>query len=468
MQDAAERFQKVFDPWAASCNHEYITWIGLRTRAGTPHLLYATRLFSFLDVRFEEFHIETRSLIGGRRHILHPEEIRSDEIAAVLKDPRLLPGDLASFHCASSSFSEKCRPYFEYNAPPRWRGQRRTPGVIYHGNFEQQPDFPDDWELDQELVGADVPFSGLADLLTYLDIPIEANRLRHEQRIEVLISAPARFSTFPTLRNDSVYVGVQAAANAELDQVSLAARVEGRDQPVSRRQIKATKVVDRGARAIELEFVARFPGAVSAQLFLTYSGGLCETAFVRDPSKFRNPLMVIHSTVGPERALAESLTTTKGRDFESAIGVLLGLLGLSVLPYGGAKPFEDAAPDIVAVSRADHIYLVECTTGDIDNHGKLLQFSKRVDEIRETLAAHNLSHLVVQGILATNLARLRCAVHLEKLANYQIALLAKEDIDQLIGLVDPPKTPAEVHALVCARIPLIPSGAALGNPGVLG
>jgi hypothetical protein len=68
--------------------------------------------------------------------------------------------------------------------------------------------------------------------------------------------------------------------------------------------------------------------------------------------------------------------------FEDRVLLLLTLIGLTALKYGKV---QTDAPDILAVSTARHVYVVECTTGDINSRGKLQRLSDRTKQISERL-----------------------------------------------------------------------------------
>ena len=61
-------------------------------------------------------------------------------------------------------------------------------------------------------------------------------------------------------------------------------------------------------------------------------------------------------------------------NFEHRITLRLILMNLTVLPYGAIPELQDA-PDLLAYSGENDLYVVECTTGDIDQKGSCNGFA---------------------------------------------------------------------------------------------
>jgi hypothetical protein len=133
------------------------------------------------------------------------------------------------------------------------------------------------------------------------------------------------------------------------------------------------------------------------------------------------------------------------------------LLGFQTLKYGQIPKLTDA-PDILAFSMGRHLYVIECTVGDIDRKGKLHRLYDRANQIREYLSRSPQPPVAVQPVIFTSLTRQETASHWSTAATYRIALVCRENILNLLNFVDSPPAAEQLYAATVAAIPT--SGAA--------
>jgi hypothetical protein len=104
-------------------------------------------------------------------------------------------------------------------------------------------------------------------------------------------------------------------------------------------------------------------------VLVSYEGEFCHKWWLRDQSKSFSQRYQFHRLLDIDNKLEKTFFDSK-TDFEDRVALLLSLMNLTILPYGGIPELQDA-PDILACSSNNDLYIVECTTGDIDHKGKL-------------------------------------------------------------------------------------------------
>lgn len=188
-----------------------------------------------------------------------------------------------------------------------------------------------------------------------------------------------------------------------------------------------------------------------AMVFVSYDDGFVLKWWFFDQNKSFNQRFQLHRLIDADGLLAR--TIVKSRDeFEYSVALLLSILGLTILPYGRIPELKDA-PDLLAHSDNNDLYVVECTAGDIDHKGKLQKLRDRVRSIE--VGARQLS-IAISGIypvIFTNRPREDIVPHLSKLEAFKIAVFCREDIEQIARRLVAPPTAEEMRAAVQGLIP---------------
>jgi hypothetical protein len=128
------------------------------------------------------------------------------------------------------------------------------------------------------------------------------------------------------------------------------------------------------------------------------------------------------------------------------------LLGLQTLKYGQIPKLTEA-PDILSLSSARHLYVIECTVGDIDRKGKLHRLYDRANQIKDYLSRTPQPPIAVQPLIFTSLTRQETASHWSTAATYRIGLVCRENILNLLNVLDSPPTAEQLYSAAVAAIP---------------
>ena len=144
--------------------------------------------------------------------------------------------------------------------------------------------------------------------------------------------------------------------------------------------------------------------------------------------------------------------TDKPYIFEGAASTLCNLLGFSVMNYGRIPKLQKG-PDIIAVTPAGNIVVIECTVGLLNENDKLAKVVQRTKLIKEKLTAAGYGHLQIQPAIVTPLSRDEVAANLEAAGKHSIAVICKEDIEEMLTQISLPPNPERLFQDAKGLIP---------------
>lgn len=116
--------------------------------------------------------------------------------------------------------------------------------------------------------------------------------------------------------------------------------------------------------------------------------------------------------------------------FEGAVATLAFLLGFSVAHYGKNSKMQDG-PDIIPMTPARRILVIECTIGIPDKENKISRLFQRIELLKEQLRLSD--RTLIQGIIVTPLKRDQVEVGLKQALDKNILVITKEDLQELLN-----------------------------------
>jgi hypothetical protein len=203
---------------------------------------------------------------------------------------------------------------------------------------------------------------------------------------------------------------------------------------------------------IKGHFKQPVPDVGLAHIFMSYDGEFLGSWFARDLSVAFGPRTALHKAIDPSNAFAAKFFDDR-KAFEEHVVALLTLLRFDCLYYGKMAELTDG-PDILASSDQGHLYIVECTTGDINNKGKLRRLYERTNNIRAALANSPHRPREILPVIITSDSENETLHAHDALATYQIALLCREDIVGLLNQIEAPPSADRLYAAAVAKIPM--------------
>ena len=189
----------------------------------------------------------------------------------------------------------------------------------------------------------------------------------------------------------------------------------------------------------ELEFALDGLQGSEYTVFANYAGDNVDIAVVTGSAKHFSTIASIFEKIDPALAtlrqslLAENEQNAPASSFEAATTLLFSTLGFSVLPLYVGIDLDDA-PDVVAVTPNQNVAIIECTLVDGDNREKIERLVRQTKQARDHLQENGVDASRVLAILISPLAKNRLTVTLQMVAEHDICVIAKEEIEELLAM----------------------------------
>jgi hypothetical protein len=445
-------FSRVARKWAPFFTVQVQIAVALRDDSGW-HLCYALNAFSVETPSPEHVpvNLETASIRAFRRFVALNQQSASKAVEEALDDPMG-----ASTETWTARLKEDTRVGlkldYERLHPVRMAGPKRTPALIVTPSKQTAWRFPTIKELDQELQSHSVPYDGLTDLLFDLGVPVQLAELEQKPLVELILIAPVSVDESSRLQSGKMSLAITMPPRFEPSKLRVGIKAFRPARPPLRLSLTGDQLSwasDGSAkRAVYEADFADVPGALA---LLSYDGEYMCRWWLRDTTLSFNERLQLHRTVDPTDQLIRTFFEAKN-DFEDRVTLLLTLLNLLPLKYGEIQHLTDG-PDILALSASNHLYVIDCTTGDINNKGKLLKLHERSKKIREALSHATRPPIAVLPVVFTSLLRQETAAHWSMAAALQIAIVAKENILNLFDRIEAPPTAHELYTAALACVP---------------
>ncbi len=396
--------------------------------------------------RFEEKWVETPSIraFRGMQELGDPQTT----VEVELNDPyAAVEQQLGSILRAVGDTSTT----FHQLYPPEFPGPARYPTVRLEGARLKGVGSTEAVQLDLELLANSVPYENMADL--YLDFGLPQDNAGEDasSTIEIILAPVAEIDVASELKGDTLSLSVNAAPDINRKLVRAGIKAFGRSA-LQRFSLTGDKFAwRRDGSLLRASLDIPLPDTPISFVSLSYNGEALHRLFIKDKSRSFNSKLEIQRAVDSNDVFRETFFEQK-TDFEERINVLLSLLGLNTLFYGQIPLLTDA-PDILAMSGQGHLYVVECTTGDINAKGKLQRLYDRSKAIKAALEGSPARPTVVQPIVFTSSPRQETSAHWSVAESLKIALAAREEIAWLLNQIEAPPTDQKLYEGAFALIP---------------
>lgn len=441
-------FQQLARSMAPAFKTMLQTWVAVRHGISWEVRYCRTIFGTFVPTQLiPDIQIRTSSLRASRKVTLLGNPV--EEVDALLAEPHrpVISEIEQTFSWESGSDSQFHRFYPpEYPGVQRWPTLRITaPAISGQGTTEAT-------KLQLELLAYERPYEDMADLYEDLGLPRHFSEENSPSVTELILSPVCEILSDSVINEEGICVRVRASPAIVPEALLLGIKAYGRNQ-LERFSVKGDRFEwsDEGGERFG-KIVIPSQDVPMAQTALSYQGEHLQKWVIRDESNSFNQLLDIHRAIDPADTLTSDDFFSQKTDFEERVGLLLSLLGLRLLKYGQIPKLTDA-PDILALSEQNHLYVVECTTGDVNAKGKVQKLADRTKQIEERLKGSVANPLKVVGVMITSLPRHQTAAHWSQLSNLEIALVCREELESLISQVPAPPIAERLYQIFLETIP---------------
>lgn len=457
--------ESLLSQWEGAYKCSVISYVGLKTAQGT-RLLFGRVLLepSRTGVSETAFRFETEHLIAARFvSSAMPTEIRSFLEKARNGEILTIDGTTSISLQVEGNLSAS---FWPIHHPFVSEGPRlpslRVSGISKH-NLAMN--FADPRVLDWELKAAEAPFDTLDELLSQCNLPTQM-QMGDLTALEIVAKSPVMISDASTITGCDAVIDCRLSTALDIGKLRLGFKILHKES-IERKSVSGSELDWRQDGDIKVGTYRTPVGDASLlQAFVSYAGVSHHQWWVTDPQKRLNPRFAMHQVFDEDLGILRKMLlkpeSDKSQMFESAVSTLICLLGFSVSNYGRAPKLQDG-PDIIAVAPSGHVGVIECTVGLLDRNDKLAKLVQRSMLIREKLDHAGYGFLQIQSVIVTPLSREEVAVNLETAGKHEIAVVCKEDLEEMLNQVSLPLNADRVFQEAKNLIPNVSQGSLFGG-----
>ena len=286
-----------------------------------------------------------------------------------------------------------------------------------------------------DLRSAATPYDSVADMAGELGL----RNVRWDMCVLDISAQPiVSIDMSRTIQGTTATLGLVAPKDADVTPARLGYRVQGADGKILKRgAVDGADLEWRNCGALSVgEHQLDVPRGAAIQCFASYNGQWLHQGWITDPLASINARRVIHETFDDklsqtERCFFDRKTREKnGRVVETGIANLLYMLGFAVDPLAATHMTD--GPDVLASTPAGDLIVVECTTGAMQNDGKLSKLLSRLGMVRDRLGSTGNSHIRLVAVMVTTLD-FENVTDLKQATENGVIVLTSENITSLMG-----------------------------------
>jgi hypothetical protein len=445
---AFDEFSALARSWAQFYRTRETTYISVR-QGDTWYLLYSRELFHpDAPLEVPPVHIRTSSIRAGQFRTKIDENNSLEIMERVLADRgKVTVGQWVVSLSDNVPLNERYDPLYPARAP----GQMRLPTYVMESGAMDLRRSRESLTL--ELLACDTPFESLEELCAELKIPIAPGELAQMTHAEIILGNLFRFDETSALKDGHLNLEIVVPRKVKQEQLTVSTKVFYAPNLPPRRFVIPADNFSWEERDGKIYSKCSFELSEGnlALVLVSYEGEFCHKWWLRDKTKSFSPRHQLNLLLDIDNRIEKTFFDSRN-DFEYRVALLLSLINLTILPYGRIPELQDA-PDILAYSDANDLYVVECTTGDIDQKGKLQRLCDRARNIATRAQQSSVLIANLFPVVFTSLPRADISPHLTKLEALKISVFCREDIERVIQSVEVPPTAEQIRIAVQALIP---------------
>lgn len=455
-KQAIDYFKELLILWENAYKCAVISYVGLKTTDG-PRLLFGHIILEVTRVGIKDtpFNFETEHVLAGRRvlDVAWPDipsllstagkgevPFVNNDVALGVENERKISVDFYPIH----------HPLF--NEGPRL-SCLRIRGMAKYGLFAK---ITDSQQLDWELKAAKVPFDSLDDLLIHCNLPT-LQQMGDSTMLEVMARTPGLIGAGSKIVQGKARIECRISSALKAQNLRIGYQVFQKGSIAKRASLDGSKLKWRRENDIKTG-VCQIPvgAATLIKVFLSYKAVNLQEWWINDPQKQLNQRQALHQVFDNDLELLKRTLLEPESDkphvFEGAVSMLFYLLGFSAANYG-TIPKLQRGPDVIVVAPSGNVGVIECTVGLLDEKDKLAKLVQRTKLLKDKLIASGFGHLHAQAVIATPLRRGEIIANLDDAAKYDIAVISKENIEELLSQVSLPLNPERLFEYIKGLIP---------------
>lgn len=442
-QDFSE-FEALLTLWKGAYKYAQLSYVGMKDEQGSG-LFYGRIILAPSREGFNntEFRFETEHVIAARFII----KLTGSDVLSFLENAKLSEvRDTNNGRIIRLISDERLFTDFEPIHHPFFpEGPGRMPCLLIRGTSLHHLLVRKTGrrQVDWELKAADLPFYNLDELLIHCGLPPQA-QIGDLTTLEIIANSPGFISDKSIITGGEATIECHIVDTIDIEKIKIGYNIFQKES-IERANIAGKDLVWHQEGDFRI-CSCRVPvkDAPLLHAFLSYSGVAFYHWSIMDPQKRLNFRHAIHEVLDEKLDVLKKMLfrskPDKSDEFEFAVSTLASLLGFSTLNYGTRRKLMQG-PDIIAVTPIWNIAVIECTLGLPDNRSKLTKVAEKTVSIKNKLKIAGFGNLQVQPTVVTPLSREEVEPNFQEAARLGIALVCKEDIEELLRRVILPQDP---------------------------
>lgn len=426
-EDHLELFKSAASEWLCDPYSVDIRYIAIREN--NVNILLAC-VINFYPIKFttsRNLSLTANNLIAGQEQI---NDLSLDKLKIFIANLELGKLDLKNLSMSLLS-NERLSFYTEMISNDRWYCDAH---LLILGDFRNSISNIEIAKINSALRHGELPFDGLNDLVTYLNLPDPFSGQRQPQ-IEIRISPPIDIRIEESsLSKGKFNLILHAHPKLNTNNITLAFRTFP-ETLTSRKQVSSKikwKLKKDGLQIGKLGI--RETKAFAVQAILLAGSNTVRRQFFDDILKVPNRRLFAISAYDKDlKMLKQALSDTGSDKFEKAVNSLAYILGFS-----GCVLNEMNAPDIILSTPSENLVVIECTTRIADFATKLGKLVDRKNALI-TLLEKSGDSRKVYSYLVCGLPKNQIRHSELDLARDKVTLLTKETLDELLNQLKFPR-----------------------------
>lgn len=447
IQEPVEGFRAAAEEWICQLGSVEYRYVAENSGYREHRIVHASVSFHpWVDQDPEpfEFHLQVDELLIGQRVITNCPRTEALSVLADALEGRIRTQREEMVIAAHVSALH----YRREQSASEWANQLRlTVSGLNQANVTVSP------ALDDELRRAEVPFDGYNDLIQWLGLP--DFRLPGIYRSIAISVGPPALIVLDQSELNGGKLSLTLDAQTSLREKDLGIALIGYppNGVKNRRRVEGeivwnplTPVKKRGSLTIEAT------GVDTAFLALSIGKTYVQRHWFVDPARSKNiRYIAAHQFDQGLRKLQAGLVTTDSRSFERAVASLLFIGGFS--PF---MPLESDAPDLVVTTPSGQICIVECTLKTTDARAKIGNLVARREGLRATLQQGGHTVPLLSALICQS-PRNQIVLTDEHMAEHDVLLVTREDLDRYLLAIRNPAAPDELFVKGLERLKILKS-----------
>lgn len=459
------RFERLLSHWSGAYQCALVSYIGLETIQG-PRLLFGRILLEATRSGVVEtpFRFETEHIVAERFVV----DATPSNVSSFLEHAR--NGEIMTMDgktTISIQVDNGLSTFFSPIYHPLVTDGPRLPSLRISGAPKHQLSMSDTdlGKLDWEVKAAEMPFDNLDELLSHCNLPMQI-QMGDMSTLEIVARSPVFITDTSRIAGNKATIECRLAATLDVEKLRLGYKIFRKDS-VERNSVAGSSLDWRQDGGVQIGTYRMSLGNASLlQAFVSYAGISHHQWWITDPEKRLNPRLSIHQIFDEDLELLRGMLLKPDIDkpyaFENAVSTLLNLLGFAVSNYGRIPKLQKG-PDIIATSPIGHIAVIECTVGLLDANGKLAKLVQRTKLIRDKLNETGYRFLQLQPVIVTSMSREEVAADLETAAKHGIAVVCKENIEEMLKQVNLPPNADRLFESAKGLVPAVAQPSLFNN-----